>query len=306
MDVIGLGALNIDELFLVDELIKDDEIVVNSSIVSCGGSAANTIYALAKLGLKAGFIGVVGDDSQGAFILKDFKSQGVDISKIRKVKNQPTGKALGFVDKKGKRSLYILVGANLYLTQEDIDFSYINQAKVLHMSSLKGKIDLQSYAVSKLKDSLILSFAPGAVLVREGLAKLSQILKRVNILFLNSKELFVLTQEKNIETAFLKLLDYGVETIVLTQGESPTIIRTKENTYHIPCEFKVEVVKDTTGAGDAYAGGFLFGLIKGYDLVNSARLGHLVASYSIQGIGARSNLPTYEQLITSYKKYSLE
>ena len=94
LDVIGLGALNMDYLYQVGRLLEDDEAVVTESISSPGGSAANTIYGLARLGLKTGFAGVVGDDADGKRMLQDFQAARVDTSQISVKAGAKTGSVL--------------------------------------------------------------------------------------------------------------------------------------------------------------------------------------------------------------------
>ena len=112
IEVVGLGALNIDHLYTVERILSDGEAVVNETKSSPGGSAANTIYGLAKLGVNTGFTGVVGDDAEGKILLNDLQKVGVDISQIRIKPGAKTGSVLCLSDSLGKRSLYVIPGAN--------------------------------------------------------------------------------------------------------------------------------------------------------------------------------------------------
>ena len=91
IEVIGLGALNMDNIYQVERILEDGETVVKESAAFPGGSAANTIYGMAKLGVSTGFIGVVGDDAEGKLLRQDFQEAGVDTSQIKvkhRVKNR--------------------------------------------------------------------------------------------------------------------------------------------------------------------------------------------------------------------------
>ncbi|GAI55323.1 unnamed protein product, partial [marine sediment metagenome] len=99
IEVVGLGALNIDYLYQVEHILEDGETVVSKAKSSPGGSAANTIYGLAKLGMKTGFIGVVGDDAEGKILLQDFQKVGVDTSQIRVKPGSKTGSVLCLSDR---------------------------------------------------------------------------------------------------------------------------------------------------------------------------------------------------------------
>ena len=119
IEIVGLGALNIDHIYQVERILTDGEAVVNRSVSSPGGSAANTIYGLAKLGVGAGFIGAIGDDAEGKMLLQDFQKVGVDISQIRVKQKAKTGSVLCLTDRLGRRSLYVIPGANNLLAIDD-------------------------------------------------------------------------------------------------------------------------------------------------------------------------------------------
>ncbi len=158
MEVVGLGALNIDHIYKVERLLEDGETTVLESSSCPGGSAANTIYGLARLGVSTGFCGVVGDDDDGKILLRDFQKVRVDTSRIRIKRGAKSGSVLCLSDKLGRRSLYVLPGANNQLTMADLDLAYINRANMLHLSSfaddrqfkvvleLVGRLDFVSQA----------------------------------------------------------------------------------------------------------------------------------------------------------------
>ena len=129
IEVIGLGALNIAHIYQVERILGDGEAVVNKAGFYPGGSAANTIYGLAKLRVNTGFAGVVGGDIEGKKSLHDFQKIGVNISQIKVKRGVKTGSTLCLSDSLGKRSLYVSPGANNLLTIDDLDSDYINQAR---------------------------------------------------------------------------------------------------------------------------------------------------------------------------------
>jgi ribokinase len=117
MDFIGCGALNLDRLYKVPRITTgDEEIHIQDMKEEPGGSAANTIYALSKLGIGCGFVGAIGDDSEGQLLISSLNQVGVDTSRIKTKKGERTGMVIGIVDKKGERSLYISPGANNLLS----------------------------------------------------------------------------------------------------------------------------------------------------------------------------------------------
>ena len=309
MEIIGLGALNIDHIYKVERILDDGEAVVLEAGSFPGGSAANTIYGLAKLGVKTGFSGIVGDDDDGRILLKDFQKVGVNTSKIRVKRSAKTGSVLCLSDKLGRRSLYVLPGANNQLTIDDLDLAYINQAKMLHLSSFADdrQFEVLLQLINKLDLTVKLSFAPGALYAVKGLKALAPILNRTYILFINQSEIGQLTGKDAIAGAE-SCLKQGCQKVVVTLGTSGRLkktvavayIRDSENEYVIkPRDIGASV--DTTGAGDAFAAGFLYGLLKGKSLEECGRLGNIVAQFCIAKMGAREGLPTQNQLAQRYR-----
>jgi ribokinase len=219
IEVAGLGALNTDNIYKVRRILGDGEAVIDEARSSSGGSAANTIYGLAKLGINAGFAGIVGDDAEGRVIVDDFQKVGVDTSQIRVKPGIRTGSVFCLSDSLGKRSLYVLPGANSLLTLEDLDLTYINQASLLHLSSFADdrQFEMLLTLIDRLDLSTKISFSPGALYSSKGLKALTPILARTYLLFTNRDEIRQLTGEDVIAGAE-NCLKQGCHIIVVTLG----------------------------------------------------------------------------------------
>ena len=220
MHFIGFGALNLDRLYKVQSIAEgDEEVAIQETVEEPGGSAANTIYALGKLNMPAGFIGAVGSDAEGQNALRSLNKAGVDTSRIIIKNNARTGVVIGIVDSSGERSLYIASGANDMLSLGDLDIDYLKEGRVLHMTSFvkEAQLDLQKKAVEALGDTktVKLSFAPGSLYVKKGLFAISPIIKRSHVLFLNEAEAKILT-DSDYESASASLLDMGCEIVAIT------------------------------------------------------------------------------------------
>ncbi len=316
IEVVGLGALNIDHIYQVERILEDGEAVVNEAASYPGGSAANTIYGLAKLGMSTGFTGVVGGDEGGKILVQDFQDVGVDVSQIRVKPEAKTGSVLCLSDKLGRRSLYVVPGANNLLTMGDLDLTYINQAEWLHLSSFADdrqfKVLLE--LVDRLASSVKLSFAPGVLHAVKELAILSPILNRAYLLFVNQREMRHLTGEDVIAGA-KSCLKQGCHMVVVTLGKGMRLelghstvtaigyVRDAENEYAIePSRQDIICEVDATGAGDAFAAGFLYGLLEGKELSKCGCLGDIMARFSLSKIGARQGLPTLNELAQRYQE----
>jgi len=320
IEVIGLGALNIDYLYQVEHILDDGEAVVDKAEVSPGGSAANTIYGLARLGVNTGAMGVVGDDAEGKTSIQDFQKVGVDTSQIKIKAGGKTGSVFCLTDRRGKRSLYVMPGANNLLTMDDLDLTYINRSKMLHISSFADdrqfKILLE--LMDRLTPSVKVTFAPGVLHSTKRLKALTPILGRTYVLFINRDELRHLTGEDVINGAEI-CLKQGCHIVAVTLGKgmrlelgkgtsrgeviASSYIRDADNEYTIKAAGqKIISAAATTGAGDAFAAGFLYGLLKEKGLEECGRLGDIVARFSINHIGAREGLPTLGELADRYRE----
>ena len=288
VEIIGIGALNIDKLYLVERIgAAGEEIGIDSVSAQPGGSAANTIAALARLGIKTGFIGRVGDDADGAYLRSEMANEGVDTRWIEVARGR-TGSAIVLIDPGGERSMYVYSGVNdaLSLTPENI--SYVKSARYLHLSSFVGEtvIDVQRKILDRSKAEI--SFAPGMLYVRRGLDALEGIISNARVVFLNRDEIEMLTGSGYRDGAG-ELNDIGAELVVVTLGGDGCYIRTSDAEVSIP-SFAARVV-DTTGAGDAFCAGFLYGLLNDEPLGVCGRLGNWVAMNCIEAVGAREGLP---------------
>jgi len=314
IEVVGLGALNIDYIYRVERILDDGESVVNESISSPGGSAANTIYGLAKLGINTGFIGVLGDDAEGKTLVQDFQKAGVDTSQIKVKPKARTGSVLCLSDKLGRRSLYVSPGANSLLTIDDLNLTYINQAGWLHLSSFADDRQFRVLLelIDRLDVSTRISFAPGALYASKGLKGLLPILSRAHVLFINQDEIRQLTG-KDVIAGAETCLEQGCHIVAVTLGKGMRLesggaiavsyIRDADNKYIIePHSQNVVPEVDTTGAGDAFATGFIYGLLKGKGLQECGLLGGIVAQLSMNKVGARQGLPHFKELAQRYRE----
>lgn len=322
--IIGLGALNMDYIFQV-ELLSGDSEIAGSSLghgyedsksepETCpGGSAANTIYGLARLGVYTGFIGAVGDDADGKALVNDFQKIGVDTSQIKIKTRAKTGEAVCLTDKLNFRELLVSPGsANSLLAMKDINLDYLNEAEMLHISSfVDGKqFKVLLEIIARLESSVKISFSPGSLYVSKGLPTLTPILARTHILFLNDSEIRQLTGE-DFASGATRCLDLGCRIVVVTLGKGASYknrkvtsyIRTADEEYAVePGDKSIISTADTIGAGDAFATGFLYGYLNGKGLEECGRLGDIVARFSISRVGARTGLPTLDQLSQRYRE----
>jgi ribokinase len=297
LDVVGFGALNFDVLMKVDRIAcAEEESFIQGFSEVCGGSAANTMVGLSRLGCKTGFVGKVADDREGKLQIEGLNSEGVDTNGVIHAKEGRSGSVLGFVDQKGARALYVNPGVNDTIDTKEIGIDYFSGTRFLHLTSFVGEKSLQTQItlLSKLPGNVKVSFDPGAVYAKKGFKPLEPIIKKTHVMMPNSLELKQLTGESDYRKGADFLLAYGVKIVAVKLGEKGCYVTDGKQQLMVE-PFKVEAV-DTTGAGDAYCAGFLYGLLQGKGLAECGRLGNFVASRSVMQMGARAGLPYKKDL----------
>ena len=289
-EIIGFGALNVDRLYSVDKIVShDEESFITSETDTPGGSAANTIVGLARLGCSTSIIGKIAEDDEGDLIEYNLAVNGVYTNNLIYSESGSTGKCIGFVDKNGERCLYISPGVNDDIKIGEINPLNIMRCKIMHYTSFVGD------SLEKLSKETLLSFDPGMLYVEKGFDELKPILERTDILLINESELRLLCNNDydDLKELTLGLLDLGIDTVVVKQGSKGVFAINNSQECFVEA-YECEVV-DTTGAGDSFNSGFLYSFLKGYDLEKSCQIGNWVASKAIQGFGMEK-FPTAKEL----------
>lgn len=305
LDVVGFGALNLDKLYHVNSIAREDEeSYIHDYTESCGGSAANTIIGLSRLGNQTGFVGKVGSDPEGSLLLNNLQNENVDTKLVKIADNDRSGTVNGYIDHEGQRALYVDPGVNDRIKFEDIDMEILNNFKIIHLSSFVGKkhfdsIDTQKAVLKQISNDVTVSLDPGRLYVERGLEFMDPFLNSADILLLNLEELKLL--KTNLETGddVVKGCDelhdeYAIETLVVKLGSDGAYVSSNSKSEFIDA-FEVKCV-DTTGAGDAFNVGFLHSQLKGEDVLKSGLVGNFVASNCVTEYGATTGLPDLTKL----------
>jgi len=301
LEVVCFGALNMDRLYKVDRIAGADE---ESRIVGFteapGGSAANTAVGLARLGVRTGYIGKVAKDREGRLLLEAFRREDVDAGGIVISDSGRSGVVMGYVDLKGERALYVDPGVNNLLDFEEINVEYAAGAEILHLTSFIGdkSFEAQKRLVESLSDVRV-TLDPGSLYARRGFKELKPIIVRCYAFLPNEAELRLLTRAKDYLEGARLLIEEGVNIVAVKLGRRGCYV-TDGTEEHLIEPYKVDVV-DTTGAGDAFNAGFLYGLVRGKPLRVCGLLGNYMASRCITKMGARNGLPRLHELPQNFR-----
>ena len=258
-----------------------------------GGSAANTVAAIAAMGGRCGFIGQVADDQLGSVFGHDIRAAGVDFATAARSGEPTTARCLIFVTPDGQRTMNTFLGASQFLPEVALDRALIADAAILYLegylwdpeeprAAMRAAIEVARKAGRKvaftLSDTFCISRHGGDFrkLIADGL---------VDILFANEAELAALAETEDFEAALAQVAA-TVPTLVVTRGADGACAVQAGTRANVPAE-PIERVVDTTGAGDLFAAGFLHGQAQGHDLTKSLRLGAICAAEIIGHVGAR-------------------
>jgi sugar/nucleoside kinase (ribokinase family) len=320
--IVGFGALNLDLIYEVKDLrlisTKEGPLVPGKEVFgseeemrslleqverfgtlksrSGGGSAANTIIALAHMGFPTEFIGKVGEDKEGDFILESMKS--VHTASIRR--GNRSGICLVVLDRHQDRFLFVRGNTNNTLTAEEINFDALKNISWVHLTSFIGDppFEAQKILLNRLDSSVKVSMDPGEIYAKQGLDKIHPLIKRCHILFLTEREVRMLTQQE-LHTSIKSLMKAGPSVLICKRGSQGSYVFTKDRDFEVPAD-QVEVI-DNTGAGDVYNAGFLAGLFLGKSVEESALFATKIAVKSLTGYG-RDRYPRKKDLENFFGK----
>lgn len=310
-DVVGIGNALVDVIaHAPDSFIDDHQLVkgsmdlvdtdravqlyaaLGSAVEMSGGSAANTMCGVASFGGRAAYIGKVTDDDLGQVFGHDLLAVGVQFRPGENRNEVPTGRCIIVVTPDAERTMNTFLGASSLLRIEDVDDRAIASGKLLYMEGyLFDRDDAKAafrHAARVAHDagsmvSLTLSDSFCVDRHRDDFRAL--VSDEVDLLFGNDAEIVSLYETETFEEAIVELRRH-CQLAAITTGADGSVIVTPDDVVQVRAH-AVRRVVDTTGAGDLYASGFMYGITNGYDLADCGRLGSIAASEVISHVGPR-------------------
>jgi len=282
------GAMNLIDADAAERLYA----IMGAGLESSGGSAGNTIAGIAALGGRGAYIGKVADDQLGKVFIHDISAAGVAYDTKPLTTGLPTARSLIFVTPDAQRTMQTFLGACTQLGPEDVNMDFIAASKVVYLEGYlwdlpRAKAAMRDAALkaqdSGVKVALTLSDSFCVARFRDEFLELAE--KYVDILFANESEILSLYQAADFDAALQQVRQH-CEIAALTRSEKGSVVVNRDEVHVIDAVKGVQVV-DTTGAGDAYAAGFLYGYTQGHDIALCGRLGGAMAAHVISHYGGR-------------------
>lgn len=299
-----IGAAIIDVLTgpVTQQVFKTGSQPMETTRLSFGGDALNEAVVLSRFGVPVQLISKVGDDEAGKQVLGFLQANGVATDCVKQERGLVTGINIVLVDAMGERHFLTNPNGSLRkLSVKDVEPFLKETGEIVSFASMFVSPMLDIPAMEKIFKQV--KSQPGRILVAdmtkakcgERLEDLQGLLPYVDYIVPNEAEAALLTGiEDSYENARL-LIEAGVKCAVIKRGSRGCLIRTKEEYLEIPA-YPAERVIDTTGAGDCFTAGFLWGLSQGFSLEKCGRLACATASYAVEAMGATEGVPTAEEV----------
>jgi len=312
LDVVGLGNALVDVLShesdefveahgLVKgamELIDADQAArlyasMGPATEMSGGSAGNTMVGIASFGGSAAFIGRVANDQIGAVFGHDIRAAGVQFDNPPTANGLPSGRCLILVTPDAERTLNTFLGAAGQFGPEDVSADLVADAQVTYLEGYlwdqpeaKEAFRLAARLAHQAGQRVALTLSDAFCVDRHRADFLTLVDEQVDILFANEGELCSLYEVDDFDAA-LQRVNHHCEVAALTRSAKGSVVVSGDEVHVIDAEPVPGGVVDTTGAGDSYAAGFLYGYTHGYDLGTCGRLGAIAAAEVISHLGGR-------------------
>ena len=281
------GAVKGGMTYVNKEFI-DKTLLISSQppILVPGGSACNTVVGVGKLGGEARFVGKCGSGAMGEFFVNDLKRQNVEPLLLHS--DSPTGRVLAIITPDAQRSMFTFLGASAEIRPQDITKAFFANAAIVHIEGyllFNPELILKVLKTAKSSGARISLDLASFNVVKESHGRLQQIIKSfVDILIANEDEALAYTGEKD-EIRAIQAMAADAEIAVLKVGERGSFIASRDQIIPIQPKTGGPAI-DSTGAGDLWASGFLYGLVKGYALEKCGELGSACGYEVCQVVGA--------------------
>lgn len=286
------GFLNADLMGKVNSFADpDQEVELKDFQLFSGGSAANVAVGLSRLGQEVYFLGAVGEDQYAQMLVDSLENVRRDY--LQQISNDTSGTVMVIVDQQGLRTMYTYPGANRKFDLQQVPEQFFNSLNYLHLSSPALNLVDQFYQLKSHQEHLQISLDPSALMTTKGWSFLLPYLSQTDILFLNESELMDLFPHQEMDQAIEELHLVGPQDVFIKLGERGAIYSSISHGVAQQISQPALNVKavDSTGSGDAFAAGVLYGLSQGWPPASVLKAGIELGACVVSHLGAKTGLP---------------
>jgi sulfofructose kinase len=291
-EVVGIGAALFDMLMTADRFpAEDTKLEGTGTKLQCGGPCATALVAVSKLGIGAEYIGTMGDDLYGTYMLAEFRRFGVKIDGVRVVPGAESFHSFVLLNTaKSTRTCIWCRGSVPAPTPEDIGLNTLKNAKVLHLDG--HQLETAIYAAEKAREyGVTVSLDAGGTY-----PGIERLLPLVDVLISSEEFILEFTGCADAETAAMALQSrYRPKALIVTQGSYGGFVVAVGGLVRYPV-FPVDVI-DTNGAGDTFHGAFITAQVKGMDVMESAAFASAASALKCTKFGAQEGIPGFDEVV---------
>jgi len=302
LDVLTIGCICADVMVRpIESFPERGQITLVPHLeIHVGGLAGVTAIVLSQLGGNSAFIGQLGQDGFGDYLVSTLHSEGVDVSRVNRTTQYGTAATVVLISDDGERTFLHHMGTNVIMSEKDVDFDFVSQAKVLHWGGPSitpaldgepiGRVFKKAHELG-IKTSMDTCFDAKNV----WFPNIEHALPHLDIVMSSIEEAQHLTGKDTHEEITDFYRSFGVETVMIKMGAEGLFVKNNQESHFVAAH-QVPVV-DTTGAGDAACGGFLYGYVNGWDLLRCGRLANAVGGLTVQRMGGAEAIHSIEETL---------
>jgi sulfofructose kinase len=288
--VVGLGQCSLDLLGRVEDFpAVDQKCEVTEVLVQGGGPVATALVTLARLGVATRFVGRVGDDDHGCRIRAGLETAGVDCGALLTDPGTTSQFAFIAVDAAARRTIFWSRGSARPLQAAELPPELLAGARVLHLDGLQAEASLA--AARRAREAQVVTVLDGGTW-REGTR---EILPHIDHLVVSERFARQVTGGGPVAGALDPLLEYGARAVTVTLGAAGSLTRDHRGATYRQSAFAIPAV-DTTGCGDVYHGGYIYGLLQGWPLAQTVRFAAACAALKTRALGGRTAIPELSEV----------
>lgn len=290
LDVVGLGESSIDYVYVLPSLpgAATSKLPIRAHFSACGGQVATTMAACAALGLRAGYLGPVGSDANGDRVRSELESRGVDVSRLI-ARTADTRYAVILVEEStGDRQVLWQRDDRLCVPGDELSEALFAGARVLHVDAVDEAASIQLAAMARTRGLIVTSDVDTVT------SRTAELLANVTVPIVAEHVPAQLTGETDMERALRAMRARHQGLVCVTLGAHGSAALDGERFYQVPA-VRVDAV-DTTGAGDVFRAGLIYGLLHGWEVPRMLQFANAAAAISCSRAGAMASVPSLDDI----------